>query len=394
MFAHLVIGSNFGDEGKGRVTDYLASVLKNPVVVRFNGGAQAGHTVVRDGIRHVFHHFGSGTLAGAPTYLDSGFIINPFLYCDELKELESKIPDFKPQVSASNCCMVTTPWDMVYNQALEDSRGMHRHGSCGVGINTTTNRHEHVGLSLGFLFWNHAKQNHKIIDKVIDYYQNKARAENVTLDDTVFLSPDMRADFFLKVGAMKTGIDLVPSIDAYKRGNNYIFEGAQGLLLDQDHEWFPHVTRSHTGSTNFLILNRLGLSFMNFNTYYVTRSYLTRHGAGPLPGEDSSLYYEDKTNVPHPYQGTLRYAPLNVDLLVESLLKDRLRQANEGLESNTNLVTTCLDQVEDEFEIVRFGYKHKVTRNGLFNILENAGVVDNLWGSTSDHGPLLKITKN
>jgi adenylosuccinate synthase len=89
-----------------------------------------------------------------------------------------------------------------------------------------------------------------------------------------------------------------------------IFEGAQGLLLDQDNkQFFPHLTRSHTGMRNVRILcEQAGIG--GVDVYYVSRTYLTRHGAGPLPGEDRGLSFEDNTNVEHSFQGKIRFAPL------------------------------------------------------------------------------------
>ena len=87
MKISVVIGANYGDEGKGLATDYLASQGTKSLVVRFNGGAQAGHTVVTpDGCRHVFHHFGSGVFAEADTFLSKFFIVNPILFRTEFEE--------------------------------------------------------------------------------------------------------------------------------------------------------------------------------------------------------------------------------------------------------------------------------------------------------------------
>lgn len=130
----VVIGANYGDEGKGLVTDFLSN--SETLVVRFNGGAQAGHTVVTpEGQRHVFHHIGSGALRGAATLLSRFFIVNPFIFLKEVKEL-----GFEPTVSIDPRASVTTPYDMLLNQAVERKRGEERHGSCGLGINETVTR--------------------------------------------------------------------------------------------------------------------------------------------------------------------------------------------------------------------------------------------------------------
>src|SRR5690348_14536867 len=126
MRATVVIGANFGDEGKGLMTDYLCAAagdssrgeISGAMVVRFNGGAQAGHTVFAGGRRHVFHHFGSGAFAGAATFLSRYFVVNPFLWAKERDEL-----GFCPRVFVDRAAMLTTPYDMLVNQEAERIRG-------------------------------------------------------------------------------------------------------------------------------------------------------------------------------------------------------------------------------------------------------------------------------
>src|SRR5580692_10593922 len=114
MRARAVIGANFGDEGKGAVTDYLCAQGAG-MVVRYNGGAQAGHTVVTpEGKRHVFHHFGSGTLASVPTFLSQFFVCNPLAAMYEVNELLTL--GVNPLLYAHPNCLVTTFADMIINQ--------------------------------------------------------------------------------------------------------------------------------------------------------------------------------------------------------------------------------------------------------------------------------------
>src|SRR5258708_6994888 len=105
--ATVVIGANYGDEGKGKMVDYLVSQITNEkVVVRFNGGAQAGHTVMLpDGKRHIFSHFGSGTLANAQTYLAKHFVCNPILFWKEYRQLSEL--SITPKVAVDPRCFVT-----------------------------------------------------------------------------------------------------------------------------------------------------------------------------------------------------------------------------------------------------------------------------------------------
>lgn len=311
MRARAVIGANFGDEGKGLVTDYLCAKEGAGMVVRFNGGAQAGHTVVTpDGHRHVFHHFGSGTFAGVPTYLSEFFICNPIAFFRELDELV-RLPVKIPQVFAHPKCLVTTFADMVINQRLEDSRGDKRHGSCGLGIFETHERSKlpHLKITMADL-WN-GMNLEKQLEEMCDKY---ARFRGVGKIDM----PGAAAVFIrqcVMFADMVTPLGIAQCRDP-------VFEGAQGLLLDQHNKaYFPHLTRSNTGLRNVRELCKTA-GIDKIDPYYVTRTYLTRHGAGPLPGEDLKLSYEDNTNVDHDYQGALRFAPLNIPELAHRVRRD------------------------------------------------------------------------
>src|SRR5581483_6122621 len=136
-----VVGANFGDCGKGLVTDFLCARENATLVVRYNGGSQAGHTVLTpEGYRHVFSHFGSGTFLNVPTFLSHFVVVNPVLFHREFIDFEMLGSGAKVCVYADLNCRVTTPVDMLINQALEDRRGHGRHGSCGVGFNETIER--------------------------------------------------------------------------------------------------------------------------------------------------------------------------------------------------------------------------------------------------------------
>ena len=122
----VVIGAAFGDEGKGLITHLMASQYgRDAVVVRFNGGAQAGHTVVtNDSQRHVFRHFGSGSFVGAMTFLSRYFVSNPILFLEEIEALS--LLGIKPTVYIDPASPITTPYDMMINQIVEEVRGNQR----------------------------------------------------------------------------------------------------------------------------------------------------------------------------------------------------------------------------------------------------------------------------
>src|ERR1035438_469283 len=136
MTAKVVIGAGLGDEGKGATVNALAS--SDSIIVRYNGGSQSGHTVIHDGIRHVFSHFGSGTLKGAATHLSRFFVCNPSAFLVEYNILSGH--GIRPVVTVSPQCPVTTIYDVVLNRIIETHRGSERHGSVGVGFGETLER--------------------------------------------------------------------------------------------------------------------------------------------------------------------------------------------------------------------------------------------------------------
>lgn len=143
----IIMGAGFGDEGKGLAVDYFCEKAKNPLVFRMNGGCQSGHTVERNGERIEFHHFGSGTLLGVPTYLGPRYIVNPQFFMEEYEQIKDKAPEIKVIVNSG--CRMSTPFDVLINQMREISRGDNRHGSVGKGIFETIKRYRKMTSSFG-----------------------------------------------------------------------------------------------------------------------------------------------------------------------------------------------------------------------------------------------------
>ncbi|MFO1424222.1 MAG: adenylosuccinate synthetase [Candidatus Competibacteraceae bacterium] len=353
--AQAVIGTQFGDEGKGRVTDYYAAeVGGDGIVIRFNGGAQAGHTVVTpDGLRHVFSHVGSGAFAGAATFLSRFFVSNPILFLKEMAILAAK--GMEPAIYVDSQSPVTTPYDMMINQIVERERGGDRHGSCGVGFGETIERNLTPAYAL-------------TVADLADLSALAAKLDVIRRDYAPvrlarlgFANAFARnADLFLSDAILeryaedaRRFVEAITVADARTatRGRHLLFEGAQGLLLDQDRGFFPHVTRSNTGLRNVLALAG-ELDLERLEVTYATRVYLTRHGAGPLPRELPEKPHPgvvDATNVPNAYQGTLRFGWLDLDVLRRAIAED-LTDAGQlpGLSIKTRLAITCLDQVGDD----------------------------------------------
>lgn len=352
MEATAVIGANFGDEGKGLLVDYLSD--SHSVVIRYNGGAQAGHTVVTpEGQRHVFHHVGAGALRGSTTYLSKYFILNPIYFMKEMLELETNF-GIRPNVVIDPECRITTPADMLLGQLREKKL---QHGSCGMGINETIERSclAEYDLRIGFTIDNQLKEK----EDILFGRAAQERARELQVDISPFSMEKMKEDF-LKAYYWMRNHSLVGTIGpkSFRQNSRIIFEGAQGLLLDEYSEYFPHVTRSRTGLNNVVKLcNEMHVD--RINAIYVTRTYLTRHGNGPLPGEDPAMKYPDDTNLPNQWQGSLRFAPLN-HLSLYNRIRYDLRsiyhnQASWGMKIIPQLALTHCDQIPNvEYEYNQF----------------------------------------
>lgn len=309
----IIIGLGYGDEGKGLTTSFLCENTYHPLVVRFNGGHQAGHTVIYKDERHVFSNFGAGTLQNVPTYWSKNCTFYPYAFLNELALLDHHHPD----IFVNPLCPVTTPFDVLFNQQRER---IVANGSVGVGFGATIQRQEaFFKLHVQDLFYENVLfQKLKAIAK---YYSREH------VDDEIGL--------FLEDAKEVTKIIHLAD-DEILTQYNPIFEGAQGILLDQDFGFFPNVTRSNTTSKNALEM------YPSEEVYYVTRTYLTRHGNGYLPNEEklALVNNENETNQLHEYQGKFRTAELNMELLKYALICDR----NYSNELKKNLVITCFDQ--------------------------------------------------
>lgn len=329
-----VIGLGFGDEGKGRVTSYLCSYYNNPLVVRYSGGHQAGHHVVDSelGVEHTFANFGSGSLQGAPTYWSKHCTFDPIGFMNEYDVLKGKVGDIKIYIHED--CPVTTPLDRKFNQAYEKD---HMHGTCGVGFGATLQREEdRIHFHFEDLF------NPTILlikmELVKKYYNFMEEVVgSINMDE-------MLASFTLAINELyellENGtIEMVDNTGVPSHPNT-IYEGSQGLLLDQDIGFFPHVTRSNVGR------KRLDHFIFHYDdVWYVTRAYQTRHGEGPISNLDRTLVLQNatgETNLKNEWQGEFRRTYLDVDLLKYALKHDR---KNVRRVQSEYLVITCLDQM-------------------------------------------------
>lgn len=356
----VVIGKNFGDEGKGLAVDYFAGPgcgapsegqadlrcgvqsdapmdtrsgaltgaqpdsLTGALVIKHNGGAQAGHTVDRRDKRFVFHQLSSGSFHGVPTFLSEKFL-------PDLLKMPGEAESFRtvngrvPPIYVDARCRLTTVFDVVLNAFAESERGKARHGSCGMGIHETVlrNRNPEYALSLEEFTAFSPHEEGLFLDKIRTGYV-PARLRELSLkmrdgDRWCELLQD-RNVALNAADAMKAGLQYISMIRDAKAlllgTEHLVFEGAQGLLLDRNNRsYMPYLTPSDTGSKNpSELLTSCGIPFGRDNTEvcYVTRSYVTRHGAGPLPHEcereDIAFGIHDETNAENPWQESLRFA--------------------------------------------------------------------------------------
>jgi len=396
--AFIVTGLGFGDEGKGLATDFLCLHHPNPLVIRFNGGQQAGHTVVTaEGKRHVFSNFGAGTLRGVPTYWSAYCTFSPGSFLKEYTALRDL--GLQPQLWLDQLCAVTTHYDVLYNQALESARGNTRHGSCGMGFGATVERHETSPVKLfaqDLLFPEGCLLKLRAIR---EYYCQKL--QNLPGFEFESFDHDAADQHFLQTThellglRQKEAIRFVTAAEVFSGKNSwqtFIFEGAQGILLDMDFGFFPHVTRSNTCSKNAQALIRQYLKdqLSAAKMVYVTRAYQTRHGQGPMTHEATPLLLINnarETNQYNEHQGNFRVSPLDIDLLNYALRCD----ANYAYDLPKNLLITCVDQLENN-RVPYFKNNLPTSANytQLPGLLETD--FDKVWFSFSDCAENITVT--
>jgi len=338
-----VIGKNFGDEGKGLATDYLAMLAREKnhscIVVRHNGGAQAGHTVKALGKRFIFREISSGSLRGADTLWAPTFMPDLYKLADEVNEFVALGVDL-PKILSVPDCPLTYIDDILINMSLETRRGKDRHGSCGMGIDEAKRR----SLLADFKItpYDIASGGAEDFFRKLTYIREEYLPKRLEALD---LNPSSMGEFgdmitdqnvlYNYCEQMCRNSELIGIVDEgiMKTYDDIVFEGAQGLILDEENKAFaPNLTSSRTGLTNpDAILKRVGIED-EAEAVYVTRTYVTKHGAGRLPYEevlaDEGAVFEDATNVHNEWQGSIRFASHgSPDEFNEYVIKDSAESA-------------------------------------------------------------------
>ena len=363
----MTVDLGFGDAGKGSVVDFLTRAYDAHTVVRYNGGAQAGHRVVTAGPppqEHVFAQFGAGTLAGAGTHLSRFMILDPLAMLAEEEHLRMiGVPDAFARTTIDARALVITPFGRAINRLRELARGGGRHGSCGVGVGETVAdalARPDLALRAGDvadrdkLYVKLYKLRELNLSKLAALRPSLPSDGQASIELDLLTDPDW-ADWLLDAYAeFSAQAQVVPGEhlrSILNRPGVVVFEGAQGVLLDEWRGFHPHTTWSTTTLQNAdTLLTDVGYTGQ-ISRLGITRAYATRHGAGPMPSEDAALTtaLPDARNGTHAWQQGFRVGWLDVVLL---------RYALNVVGHLDGLAVTCLDRVADlpELQICR-GYQ-------------------------------------
>ena len=277
----VVIGTQWGDEGKGKIVDLLTE--QATAVVRFQGGHNAGHTLVIDGEKTVLHVIPSGILReNVECLIGNGVVLSAAALLKEIKQLEERGVPVRDRLKISSACPLILPYHVALDQAREERRGKKKIGTTGRGIGPAyEDKVARRGLRLGDL-----RDRQKFADtlrEVLDYH-NQALvhyygAEPLEFDDVLATS---LAECKQLLPMMA---DVTSRLHEHRiAGENIMFEGAQGSLLDIDHGTYPYVTSSNTTAGGTATGSGFGPLYLDY-VFGITKAYTTRVGSGPFPTE-------------------------------------------------------------------------------------------------------------
>jgi adenylosuccinate synthase len=277
----VVIGTQWGDEGKGKVVDLLTDQAQ--AVVRFQGGHNAGHTLVIDGEKTVLHLIPSGVLRdNVMCLIGNGVVVSPSALIEEIDMLEARGVPVTERLRISEACPLILPYHIALDHAREVARGKSAIGTTGRGIGPAyEDKVSRRGLRLGDLF--HRERFAAKLGEVLDYHnfvlQNYYKADAVDFQQVL--------DEALTLGErIKPLVADVPEMlyEIQRSQGSILFEGAQGALLDIDHGTYPYVTSSNTTAGGAATGSGLGPRDFDY-ILGITKAYTTRVGSGPFPTE-------------------------------------------------------------------------------------------------------------
>ena len=277
----VVLGTQWGDEGKGKIVDLLTD--QAAAVVRFQGGHNAGHTLVIDGEKTVLHLIPSGILReGVECMIGNGVVVAPDALLREISNLEQKGVPVRERLRISSACTLILPYHVALDQAREKARGDAKIGTTGRGIGPAyEDKVARRGLRIGDLF--HRERFATKLKELLEYhnfvlqhyYKEPAVDFQKTLDEALEHAEIIKP----------LVIDVTARLHQLRREDAYImFEGAQGSLLDIDHGTYPYVTSSSTTAGGTATGSGFGPLYLDY-ILGITKAYTTRVGSGPFPTE-------------------------------------------------------------------------------------------------------------
>lgn len=277
----VVLGTQWGDEGKGKIVDLLTD--QAAVVARFQGGHNAGHTLVVNGEKTVLHLIPSGILRdGVTCLIGNGVVLAPDALLKEIRGLEEKNVPVRQRLRLSPACPLILPYHVALDQAREAARGKDKIGTTGRGIGPAyEDKVARRGLRLGDMFY---PERFAAKLKDVMEYHNFALTHYYKVDpvdyETVLAESMAMAEQLKPMVANVTEL-----LHQYReRGQNILFEGAQGSLLDIDHGTYPYVTSSNTTAGGAATGSGVGPLYLDY-VLGITKAYTTRVGSGPFPTE-------------------------------------------------------------------------------------------------------------
>jgi len=277
----VVLGTQWGDEGKGKIVDLLTEKASN--VVRFQGGHNAGHTLVVGGEKTILHLLPSGILREDVTcIIGNGVVLSPEALLKEIDELESRSGPVTDRLKISAACPLILPYHIALDQAREAKRGNKKIGTTGRGIGPAyEDKVARRGIRLGELMHeaHFAEKLKEVLEyhnfALTEYFKFDAVDYQKTLDESLAMGERIRP-------LVSDTIEILHT--ARKNGDNILFEGAQGALLDVDHGTYPYVTSSNTTAGGTATGSGFGPLYLNY-VLGITKAYTTRVGSGPFPTE-------------------------------------------------------------------------------------------------------------
>ncbi|HKX53071.1 MAG TPA: adenylosuccinate synthase [Nitrosospira sp.] len=350
----VVIGTQWGDEGKGKIVDWLTDQAQG--VVRFQGGHNAGHTLVIGGKQTVLHLIPSGILRkDVACYIGNGVVVSPQALLDEVDMLERAGIDVLDRLRISEACPLILPCHVALDNAREIARGLGKIGTTGRGIGPAyEDKVARRAVRLQDLF--HRDRFAAKLGEILDYhnfvlknyFQSAVIDFQQTMDETLSLAERIRpmvAD--------------VPRLlfEANRAGANLLFEGAQGALLDIDHGTYPFVTSSNCIAGAATTGSGIGPQMLHY-VLGITKAYTTRVGAGPFPTELDDEIGRHLAKRGNEF-GATTGRPRRCGWFDAAALKRSIQ-----INGVSGLCVTKLD-VMDGVETLRLGVGYKLTGNGV-----------------------------